>query len=88
MTIEAVLHWDRWATVHQVEKPFPTLCLPLPYVQAVESEVPVDIGSDAVWNFRLKGQDENDVLHYYADEPPWAPQIRAAMNYARRDAPP
>ncbi len=75
---EAVLHWDRWATVLEVKGNPPTVMVPIPVVVATADVGRATVDSGA-WEFRYRDTDENEVRHYYSEGAPWVSQIRSAI---------
>ena len=76
--IEAVLHWDRWVTILQVEDDQPIVRVPIPVIVATPDVERVTIDSGA-WRFDYRDTDENEVRHYYCDEAPWVSQIKSVI---------
>ena len=86
---EAILHWEE-ADFHrtiQVKGAPSVFILPMAYSPAselvVEEEPFIFAQPEMGWTFRLQPR-PGPYLHYYAEEPPWATQIRSAMSYMRQ----
>ena len=87
---EAILHWEE-AGFHrtvQVKGAPIVFILPMTYSPSAELEVEkepfVFAQPEMGWTFRLRSGVGDSYLHYYAEEPPWATQIRSAMSYMRQ----
>ena len=85
---EAVLHWESWVRVTEVEGAPSHVIIPIAYIDVstvVEVESFLPIQTETGWEFQLKYRDEElDVLHYYCIEPPWAVQIRSIMSHVKQ----
>ena len=86
---EAILHWEEtdFHRTIQVDGTPPVFILPMSSAPSVELEVEkepfVFVNPEMGWTFRLRPR-EGPCLHYYAEEPPWATQIRSALSYTRQ----
>ena len=87
---EAVLHWHQanFVRVIEVDGAPSRFIIPMPWLESVsmpEGEEPfIFADNETGWVFVLRDQDEREVLHYYAEEPPWATQIRSAMSWIQQ----